>query len=61
MTEKEKAELLNLRRRVEAQREEIKRLESDARDARNELCCLCGKYKQAHLGACDGCRWRKSA
>lgn len=26
--------------------------------ARNELCQNCGKYKQAHLGACDGCRWR---
>lgn len=25
----------------------------------NELCLKCGKYKDAHLGACDGCRWRK--
>ena len=25
---------------------------------RNELCCQCGKYRQAHNGACDGCRWR---
>lgn len=25
---------------------------------RNELCQLCGKYKQAHKGACNGCRWR---
>ena len=29
------------------------------RDLRNELCQLCGKYKQAHEGACDGCRWRE--
>ena len=28
---------------------------------RNELCYLCGKYREAHNGACDGCRWRKDA
>lgn len=32
---------------------------SDINDLRNELCLKCGKYKDAHLGACDGCRWRK--
>ena len=26
---------------------------------RNELCYLCGKYQEAHNGACDGCRWEK--
>lgn len=31
---------------------------SDYRDCRNELCLRCGDYKQRHLGACDGCRWR---
>lgn len=31
----------------------------DINDLRNELCLKCGKYKDAHLGACDGCRWRK--
>ena len=30
----------------------------DFRDCRNELCLRCGDYKQRHLGACDGCRWR---
>ena len=25
----------------------------------NELCQYCGKYKQAHEGACDGCRWKQ--
>ena len=29
------------------------------RDLRNELCQLCGKYKQAHEGACYGCRWKQ--
>ena len=28
---------------------------------RNELCCNCGNYREAHNGACDGCRWRKDA
>lgn len=27
---------------------------------RNELCLRCGSYKQAHNGACDWCRWRKT-
>lgn len=25
---------------------------------RNELCLLCGKYKNAYLGACNECRWK---
>ena len=27
---------------------------------RNELCYLCGKYREAHNGACDGCRWKEA-
>ena len=30
-------------------------------EAKNELCCKCGNYREAHNGACDGCRWRKDA
>ena len=30
-------------------------------DCRNELCQRCGQYKTAHLGSCDGCRWKKGA
>lgn len=29
------------------------------RDCRNELCLKCGEYRQRHLGACDGCRWKE--
>ena len=36
------------------ERDELKK-ELDA--MRNELCYLCGKYREAHNGACDGCRW----
>ena len=30
-------------------------------EAKNELCCKCGNYWEAHNGACDGCRWKKAA
>lgn len=31
---------------------------NENKDLRNELCLKCGRYKEAHNGACDGCRWR---
>ena len=37
----------------------IKRLVRDLKDCRNELCLKCGEYKQRHLGARDGCRWKE--
>lgn len=40
--------------RLEAQFAESQRR---AQDARNELCQKCGRYREAHKGACDGCRW----
>ena len=30
----------------------------DLHDCCNELCLRCGNYREKHLGACDGCRWR---
>lgn len=35
------------------------KLAADRKDLINELCQYCGKYKQAHEGACDGCKWRE--
>lgn len=35
------------------------KLVADRKELINELCQYCGKYKQAHEGACDGCRWRE--
>ena len=32
---------------------------ADIADLRNELCLKCGKYKTAHEGSCDGCRWKE--
>lgn len=36
----------------------VKEEQSELHAMKNELCQYCGKYKKAHEGACDGCRWR---
>lgn len=36
----------------------VKRLQNEVKWARNELCLKCGSYKESHLGACDGCRFK---
>ena len=36
----------------------IEKLAADCKALINELCQYCGKYKYAHEGACDGCKWR---
>lgn len=36
----------------------IEKLAADRKDLINELCQLCGKYKHAHEGAREGCKWR---
>lgn len=38
---------------------ELLKAREDWRAMRNELCQYCGKYKHAHEGACDGCRWKQ--
>ena len=48
-------ELLDL---VGSLKARVESLKTDLNDCRNELCLRCGDYKQRHLGACDGCRWR---
>lgn len=40
------------------QNEKIKRLQNEVRHCRNELCLKCGSYREAHKGACNGCRFR---
>ena len=46
------AEIENLRKQLEQTKSELAAM-------RNELCCKCGKYREAHNGACNGCRWKK--
>ena len=36
---------------------EVETLKRELQSCRNELCLRCGRYKEAHKGACDGCRW----
>lgn len=37
----------------------VKEEQSELHAMKNELCQYCGKYKQAHENACDGCRWKQ--
>lgn len=37
----------------------FERLITRLNDCRNELCNECGRYKEAHKGACDDCRWKE--
>lgn len=39
-------------------KDKIKRLQSELRNCRNELCNRCRAYKYAHRGACDDCRYK---
>lgn len=39
--------------------DKVLRLKEELHAIKNELCQYCGKYKQAHEGACDGCKWRE--
>ena len=39
------------------ERDELKK---ELADMRNELCCKCGNYREAHNGACDGSRWKEA-
>ena len=48
-------ELLDLVQDLKAR---VEALKTDLKDCRNELCLRCGQYKTAHLGSCNGCRWR---
>ena len=40
------------------ERDELKK---QLHEAHNELCYKCGNYREAHNGACDGCRWKEEA
>ena len=42
-------------------RKQLHEAKSELATMRNELCYKCGNYREAHNGACDGCRWRKDA
>ena len=39
---------------------QIEGMAADRKALKSELCQYCGKYKYAHEGACDGCKWRET-
>lgn len=53
----ERNHMNTLERLLEAQ-ERIDELQSENKALRNELCYKCGRYKEAHNGACNECRWK---
>ena len=44
--------------RAKMNNEKIVRLQKELKQCRNELCLKCGNYREAHLGACDDCRYK---
>ena len=44
---------------IEKLRKQLEQANSELDAMRNELCCKCGNYREAHNGACNGCRWEK--
>ena len=41
------------------QKNAIEKYKRQLKDCVNELCSRCGRYRNEHLGACDGCKWKK--
>ena len=50
-----------LRMALSAACKERDELKKELAAMRNELCFKCGNYREAHNGACDGCRWKEDA
>lgn len=44
---------------VKMLREQNDRLMVSLRDCANDLCQKCGKYRNEHLGVCEGCKWKE--
>ena len=44
---------------LELVRKQNDRLLISLKDCANELCQKCGKYRNDHLGSCDGCKWKE--
>ena len=55
LTDKQVAEM---NAKLDSINESVNVVSAAMHDMKNDLCALCGKYKFAHEGACDDCRWR---
>lgn len=49
-----------LRMALSAACKERDEMKKELHEAKNEMCFKCGNYREAHNGACDGCRWEKA-
>lgn len=52
----ERYEIIDL---IESLQAQLAASQRRAQDARNELCLKCGRYRESHNGACNGCRWKE--
>lgn len=55
LTDKQVAEM---NAKLDSINESVEVVSAAMHDMKNDLCALCGKFKFAHEGACDDCRWR---
>lgn len=55
LTDKQLAEM---NAKLESINEFVEVISAAMHDMKNDLCALCGKFRFAREGACDGCRWR---
>ena len=60
MLKESEAARAELGKHLAATQKELHEAKSELAAMRNELCYLCGKYREAHNGACDGCRWNSA-
>ena len=44
---------------IEKLRKQLEQTQAERGAMRNELCYMCVNYREAHNGACNGCRWKK--
>ena len=61
MLENHASDRADLSAEIEKLRKQLEQTKSELAAMRNELCYKCGKCREAHNGACDGCRWKKAA
>ena len=59
MLENHASDRADLVSEIEKLRKQLEQTHTERDVLRNELCFKCGKYREAHNGACDGCRWKE--
>lgn len=60
MLENHASDRADLVAEIEKLRKQLEQTQAELDAAVNELCFKCGKYREAHNGACDWCRWKEA-